>query len=264
MEARIWRPAYGGLHMAACICRPPPIQNIAKIERITRRTENAKNADNTGVRHYSWNNVENRRREVYIRARIDEDPFAERKRKRKQKQRTMATPTMTTLQKQHDDLQSDAYRALCAASNAGLELINIAKKRNDKILEIAREYAGGGSWTIELTDRLAKLNGEFATLATEASQCQTTLDTLDRANAEASRLVNAKSLEMATARLENLKSELCELESERVQVEQNATGYSAELAKLDTEIRYIIELLQSARYCVRTQGKTPTEWEAET
>ena len=237
------------------------------MERIIRRTRNAKNAGNIGVWRYSRNNAENRRREVYIRARIDEDPFAERKRKRKQKQRkrrTMATPTMTTLQKQHDDLQSDAYRALCAASNAGLELINIAKKRNDKILEIAREYAGGGSWTIELTDRLAKLNGEFATLATEASQCQTTLDTLDRASAVATQLVNAKSLERSMERLENLKSELCELESERVQVEQNATGYSAELAKLDTEIRYIIELLQSARYCVRTQGKTPTEWEAET
>jgi len=92
----------------------------------------------------------------------------------------------------------------------------------------------------------------------------TTLDTLDQASAVATQLVNAKSLERSMERLENLKSELCELESERVQVEQNATGYSAELAKLDTEIRYIIELLQSARYCVRTQGKTPTEWEAET
>ena len=160
----------------------------------------------------------------------------------------------TTLLAQYRVLRGAESMAFSAASDAGLELIKTVKKLNAKSREIAEEHRANEAWTTERLERLERLNSEFASLIAESSQRQTTLDTLDRANAEATRLVNAKSLERATARLENLKYELCELEADRVQMEENAIGYSVELAEIDGEIQDVKELLQSTRWRVRTQS----------
>ena len=203
----------------------------------------------------SGNNAENRRRELYTRTHIVDDSIGGAKTKTKTK--TKKQRTMTTLLTQYHALESAqllASSAFSAASDAGLELIKTVKKLNAKSREIAEEHRANEAWTTERLERLERLNSEFASLIAESSQRQTTLDTLDRANAEASRLVNAKSLEIATERLENLKYELCELEADRVQMEENAIGYSVELAEIDGEIQDVKELLQSTRWRVRTQS----------
>jgi len=171
----------------------------------------------------------------------------------------MTTPqhesnAMASLISQCADLQASANRASKKLLDASIKLIRTVKKLNAKSREIAEEHRANEAWSAERLELLARLNNEFASLIAESDQQQTTLDTLDKACDEASRLVNAKSLERVTERLENLKYELQELECERVQMEENAIEYSAELSEIDEEIQGVKDLIQSARYRVRTQS----------
>ena len=81
-----------------------------------------------------------------------------------------------------------------------------------------------------------------------------TTESLEVKLAEANTQLVACNTQTQLATLDRLNLELCELESERLWYEQNATADLTALAEIDDDIQGVKDLIQSARYRVRTQS----------
>jgi len=197
------------------------------------------------------NNAENRRRELYTRTHIVDDSIGGAKTKTKtktKKQRTM--PTTTTTQA----LETQVRLVLANILETSLQISETTELMDVTGFDIRSELRGSGPWTLRRLEDLSRMNAEFVALVTRLQSLTSRAAQLEVQLAEAKARLAACNVQTQLATIDHLNLALCELESERLWYEQNATTDLTALSEIDEEIQDVKELLQSTRYRVRTHN----------